>query len=1668
MKQSRVNPQNIKDRMYVIKRSGDKENLYFDQITTRIEKFCEDLNVDPSLVSQKTIESLYSGIHTSEIDKLSAETALYMSTENPNYEKLSKRIVISNLHKNSNKDFSKVTEILYTKLNDVTEEYYNFVMENKEELDSIPNYDRDYEFTYFGYKTLEKSYLTKDIDKSIIERPQHLWMRVATFLRMPDIPKIKEVYDCLSLKYFVHASPTLFNSGKNRGQLASCFVEGTEVFTLNDGIKSIEKVKVGDEVVSHTGNVRKVVQLHKNKLNDRCVYDLKICKSKNILVTNNHKFYCVTKNDKEPKWVSVEDMNEEHYISIPSFESNQKEYEIQLDKYLSENKIEQHFEVIDNKIIGKSTHTSTHLNNNMTIDITNSHKPINNNIIIDEDMALLYGIFLGDGHVITSKNSHNEIKTKGIGFTVHNENVKLIEFIKQVMENKFNVSTCYHTSDRVNYTQLLYNSVIIGKYFFHMFGKGFDGKYLTKEIFRWNKNMIHKFLAGLITTDGCISKKKTITIQLSNKNLINQLYHLFRTHNIDVSINKVKKLPKLATVEPWMLSIPKIPDVLKSVMKTYKDDRIEECINSYYSHYKGRGSPIIVNKQKFIKFESKTLTDLKPEFVYTLGIEEDHSYNVEGLICENCFLVSMEDDLHNMLTCLRNCGMISKWAGGIGINVSMIRCNGSRIDGTGGDSNGIIPFLKLWNDLARYVNQGGKRKGAVAVYIEPHHPDILDFLKMRKNNTKDEMRCLDLHIALWISDLFMKRLKEDGDWCLFDPNKVKDLHKMYGKEYEETYIKAEKEKLWNHKMKAKDLWKEILSSQMETGEPYILFKDHINEKSNQKNRGVIRGSNLCVSKDTMILCKDGYHKISDKVNTEVEVWNGKEFSKTEVKKTGVDQQMLTVEFTNGVKICCTPYHKFYIEESKRPTETSNVKMYEAKDLKIDMKLPRNELGVCDENDKKMKYAYTHGLFCADGTYETHDTEEKRCGFKKFGDTQFCKRHQDSIIKHDDGDETCCANSYTTKPKITLYGEKQKLLKYMDYRYSNESEKTITAFLEYDLEKKFLVPINYSTNTKIRWLEGLVDGDGCLVNNNGSYGIQIASIHKEFLTDVFYMLQTLGIESTINLMRKAGKSLLPDGKGGRKHYVTKDCYRMCIKNDNIIRLKKHGFSPKRVIIPDIEYSKYNMWRYTKIKSISVNDTTEDTYCFNEPKEHKGIFNGVLLGNCSEIVQYSDSDNYAVCNLASIALPSFVETTATKRKWRVYTKENCKYCRLTYELFTENNDEVEYIEGCKTFDDLQECDRKIMNDSNHRTFPFIFMGDQSQVELSGRTAIPLGNNFEFIGGYTDLLEIYCKENFKTEFNFKKLGEITELITENMNVVIDKNYYPVEQTRLSNMEMRPTGIGVQGLADVLQMMNIPWDSPEGILLNKQIYAVIYYHSLKKSMELSKIDGPYQYFVGSPASKGILQYDMWKIDNPENVNGILDWGWLKKNISEHGLRNSLLVTQMPTASSAQILGNNESFEPYTSNMYARRVLSGDFPVINKHLYKKLKMLNLWNSEMVQNLIENNGSVQNIDNIPKSFKSLFKTVWEIPTKLMVNYAIDRGAYIDQTQSFNVFMDTPTMGKLSSMFMYSWENGIKTGMYYLRRKPKVNAIKFTILKPSDRTQNTESEEENDVCLSCSA
>ncbi|MEX1202226.1 MAG: ribonucleoside-diphosphate reductase subunit alpha [Ferruginibacter sp.] len=758
--------------MVVQKRNGKKETVKFDKITARIEKLCYSLDrrfVNAVDVAKKVIEGLYDGVTTTELDNLAAETAASLTVKHPDYALLASRIAVSNLHKNTTKSFSQTMEMLYNCTDPKTgkvlpllaDDVWEIIKDNAELLDSTIIYDRDYGFDYFGFKTLEKSYLLK-LDSKVVERPQHMYMRVAIGIHKNNIEEVIKTYHLMSERWFTHATPTLFNAGTPKPQMSSCF------------------------------------------------------------------------------------------------------------------------------------------------------------------------------------------------------------------------------------------------------------------------------------------------------------------------------------------------------LLTMKDDSIE-------------------------------------------GIYDT----------------------------LKQTAKISQSAGGIGLAIHNIRATGSYIGGTNGTSNGIIPMLRVFNDTARYVDQGGgKRKGAFAIYLEPWHADIFEFLDLRKNHGKEEMRARDLFYAMWICDLFMKRVEDDAEWSLFCPNEAPGMQDCYGDEFEVLYTKYEAEGRARKVVKAQDLWFAILDAQIETGTPYLLYKDAANSKSNQQNLGTIKSSNLC---------------------------------------------------------------------------------------------------------------------------------------------------------------------------------------------------------------------------------------------------------------------------------------------------------------------------------------------------------------------------------TEIMEYTSPDEVAVCNLASLALPRFV------------------------------------INGA--------------------------------------------------------------------FDHDKLYEVTYQATLNLNKIIDNNYYPVEEARNSNMRHRPIGLGVQGLADAFILLRMPFECDAAKKLNSEIFETIYFAAMTASKDLAIKEGAYETYAGSPVSKGIFQFDMW------NVEPSLRWDWytLKAEVIKHGVRNSLLVAPMPTASTSQILGNNECFEPYTSNIYVRRVLSGEFVVVNKHLLKDLVELNLWNDDMKSRIISHNGSVQKIDNIPQEIKEVYKTVWEIKQRALIDMAADRGAFICQSQSLNLFVDAPTTSKLTSMHFYGWRKGLKTGMYYLRSKAASQAVQFTVEKQGGKS-----------------
>lgn len=789
----------------------------------------------------------------------------------------------------------------------------------------------------------------------------------------------------------------------------------------------------------------------------------------------------------------------------------------------------------------------------------------------------------------------------------------------------------------------------------------------------------------------------------------------------------------------------------------------------------------------------------------------------------SCFLVAMKDDsLEGIMDTAKECAQISKYAGGIGVHVHNIRATGSHIVGTNGASSGLIPFLRIYNAVALAFNQGGKRKGSFAIYLEPHHADIELFIELRKNNGDEELRCRDLFLCIWTSDLFMERVNKDERWSLFSPDAAPGLSDVYGDDYVQLYEKYEREGKATRVISARELWISIINCQIETGTPYLVNKDQANLKSNQSNIGTIKSSNLCVAGETLILTDTGYHPIGELSGEEVNVWNGEEWSNTTVVQTGVNQPLVKVVLSNGSTIECTPYHNFYIETESRPID--------AKSLQPGMKLIKHDLPVVeDPAAEDFPYAYTAGF------------------------------------------------------------------------------------------SRSRVPINYSIKSKLEWLAGVCDSDGTVASNQS---IHLSSIHVEYLTNIMYMLQTMGIHS-----------------------------RMCETNrlsiDDTQKLVEMGFAPKRLSIvrrADAQCS-------VKVVSVIDEGRTDDTFCFTEKKRGMGMFGGVLTGQCAEILEVSTPDEIAACNLANICLPRY-------------------------------------------FDD------------------------------------------------------------NGEYDYQKLSDMAGFAVKNLNKVIDRSFYPVDSARRSNKRHRPLGLGVSGLHDVFHKMKIAFDSPEAADVNKKIFESIYRGAIIQSINEAKVHGPYSSFAGSKASEGKFQFDLW--DNFDHSSLMWDdWNDIRADMVKYGLRNSLLTALMPTASSATIAGVTECFEIQTSNLYSRKVLSGQFTVINKYLVTELIKLGLWNEPMSHEIMRNEGSVATVKGIPDDIKRRYRTVWEYSMRTVIDMSADRAPFVCQTQSLNMYMSRPTVKKMNSMFMYAHEKKLKTLMYYLHTKASAAAIKFTV-------------GEEEECVACSA
>ena len=1155
--------------MRVTKRNGQLEEIAFDKILTRIKKLGQEVNIHINYqeLVMKVINQLYDKIPTTKIDELAAEQCAALSTLNPDYGTLAGRIVVSNHQKNTDSVFSNVMQRLYhfqdKKGNNkplVSHSFWNFVKEHSEKLDAMIVHDRDYLIDYFGFKTLEKTYLFK-CHNAIIERPQHMWMRVAVGIH-GDLERdhndclrlIQETYDLMSCKFFTHATPTLFNAGTVRPQMSSCYLISMEDDSI-DGIFNTLKdcahiSKWAGGIGLHIHNIRAkgthiqgtngtsnglvpMLRVFNNTARyvDQCVHpetiiyttqgpiQIQHCSLGETKAFNLTGGYDIIDNVLEHPYDgeilvittmhSIEPLQitPEHPIYV--LRNQPRELSYDTIKYRLEKKLID-FKWTDAKDLD--------LNDMIVYRIPENSTDINSISKVD---CFMYGIILGHGCM--SNNEQNGC------ISLHTSNKKhLLDFAMGYFETNF----IHHRAvDDDNMTKIMWDKNIAIPF---RYNDIYDVNKEKRIHHKWLNLPIEKskyILKGLLEND--VHNHKDFLFDSTSRNLVESVRFICLKMGLLTSYKN--------SHSGYCLKIPKTRDIC-------------ELMNVIYDDY---------HFDHFLKHDNYLLT----------RIESINTASYTGTLYD----LQMKDEHNYML------------------------------------HHGIVH------------NGGGKRNGSFAIYLEPWHADIFDFLEMRKNHGDEEMKARDLFYALWVPDLFMERVSEkNGQWSLMCPHECPGLSDAYGDEFKRLYEKYESEGKARHTINARDLWFAILDAQMETGTPYLVYKDACNKKTNQKNIGTIKSSNLC---------------------------------------------------------------------------------------------------------------------------------------------------------------------------------------------------------------------------------------------------------------------------------------------------------------------------------------------------------------------------------SEIIQYSDSNETAVCNLASIGLPSFVNPS---------TKQ---------------------------------------------------------------------------------------------FDYDKLHQVTKVVTNNLNRVIDINFYPTEKTERSNFRHRPIGIGVQGLADTFVLMDVAYHSDEAKQINKLIFETIYHAALEKSNELSlergiflnqmlsdlvprsklldyvnkfeydclkrtnkDLLGAYISFEGSPASQGILQFDMWSVIPSERY----DWAKLKSSIMQYGLRNSLLVAPMPTASTSQILGFNECFEPFTSNLYSRRTLAGEFVVVNKYLMRELIQMGLWNEQIKNNIVANKGSVQQLSILSEHIRNKYKIVWEIPMKHVIDMAADRGAFICQSQSLNLWMEDPFYNKLTSMHFYSWGKGLKTGIYYLRRKAKHQTQQFTI-EPEEVK-----EEKEEICEMCSA
>ena len=1571
--------------MKVKKRDGTLVPVRLDEITDRIASLSKDLDqvvIDPVKITLEVVEKIHDGISTSVIDSFTAGICHGKTIEHPHFNVLASRLIISDHHKNvmlnAKMKYSEVCKILYTNTDQldepsplISDELYYMSQTYKDLIDSMIDDDRDFQIDYFGFKTLSKSYLLKVAGTSI-ETPQHMWMRTALGIwgkvkttdgtvYQENFDLIKETYDLLSNKYFTHATPTLFNAGTRIPQLFSCFEENTLVDTL-DGPKSIKDINIGDQVITHLGNVKKVLQIHKNPLGDRDVYDLKIRKTTPLKVTGNHKLWTWNKNSNVVEWKAVEELNLGDYIGIPKYNGSVVETQIDVKKEIEQiyNKLKGGFDdrenIQDTIVINEKDNTigittswiSNHLNNGEEILMTKTNNSIKKIIKIDEVFCRFLGIWYGDGHICRRTTKTGIKVNTGIGITTSKDNIQMIEFCTS-MKEYFGIEPTFHDLKEQNTTNIFFNSKILGTLFEHLYGKGFAGKSLHKDIFKYSTELVIAFIEGLISSDGCVSKEGAISLCMANENLINQIYTLCRLHNFDITAPKKATIGKLTKHQAYLLNLTSMRYVLKNIYKTYTDDRLEKMANK--THIRNQYSSIELNGFKFLPFESKQKITIKSNYVYTLGVEDDHSYSIGGIIAQNCFLNGMDDSLESMYQTLANIAQISKGAGGVGFRVSDIRCKGAYIRGTGGRSHGIVPLLRVFDATARHVDQCFVKETIV--------PTTHGLKRFDELVIGDEI-ITDKGTTERISKIF--RTNNDDS-------------KLYG-----ITIKHSIEPTW-----------------VTGAHPILCLPDQA------------KGLN--------------YSEIVNRL----------------------EKKIIEPEFV------------------------------EVKDLKIDdfigFPIPKFVKDISEYTNDDCRF---YGVMLGDGHISKDGDQAYICGNPETDDFAFYSNYLLSS-----GCKITESLRNDNYKRLVFTPQTASMFKFgRVHLYDSNSEKCVhQSFLHLPIDKALQI------------VYGILETDGHVGKDDKSTEIVLEMTSKNVIDSVKYILLRAGVLTSGAIVDRIGESHETD-----RGIITtqKLAYRLRIPKLQVIcdlmNLKYCSGKTTQFRYQDLIFSRIKRIESKLYKGPVYDLETsgpEHTYLTQLGSVHNG--GGKRSGSFAVYLEpwHADVEDFLKCKLAhgdenmkardlfyALWIPDlFMERVKANESWSLMCPSECPGLTKVYgkefkKLYEKYEAEGRVVRTVKA----QDLWHAILTSQIETGSPYMLYKDAANNKSNQKNVGVLGNSnlCAEIMEYSDsqkyaccvlasiVLPTYVKEDeggIKV-FDHQKLYDVVKVVTRNLNRVIDINYYPVPETRVSNMSERPIGIGIQGLADVFFKMQMPYDSEEALKLDKEISETIYYAAMTASMELSKKDGPYATYKGSPISKGQFQFDLWKEfpttpEVPSKVvptvhSGRWDWEKLRKDIKKHGVRNSLVTAYMPTASTSQIMGSvAEAFEPVTNNCFTRKVKAGEFILLNHYMANELIKLGLWKEDMRNILLDSRGSIQNIEGIPARIKEIYKTVWEIKQSILIKHSITRGIYVDQSQSLNLYFASGDAELITKAHFYGWSGGLKTGSYYIRTKPAADAASFT-------------------------